>query len=83
MTDNSYRNRIAERIRRDVGKAQEVNTDYKYLLRNKIVGMDWKDREAETANTPAENAEFKRQTKNLEYMAIPPQSTKVYRLQGL
>lgn len=83
MSDNSYKNRINKQTTRNIREAIDVNTNLSYLIRNMWVNDDWEKRTQETKQTPQEIAEFKRQTKNLEYMAIPPKDTTVYRLQGL
>lgn len=82
MDDNNYKNRLASQIRQNIDEAVKVNTDYQYLIRNKIISRDWSDRMKQTKQTKGEIEEFKRQTKNLEYMAIPTMG-KPYRLQGI
>lgn len=84
MSNINYRNQISSQIRRDINKAQEVNKDYQYLKNNQFIGNEWAKRQAQTANTPAENEEFFRQVINNENRALRQEDKRQpYRLQGM
>jgi hypothetical protein len=81
--DINYRNEISKRIKREVREGTDANTNLNSLIRNMWVNEEYQDRADQTKSAPKEAAEFKRQTKNSEYMAIPPEKLKTYRLQNL